>query len=94
MSSLSVADAEGPWVEPDFESSLISRCRANWSIPVADLTNYVLATFIRQRKALSLVIPEAERRLAINYVDDTELYDEELAVAVHEAKKSGHHYTQ
>ena len=85
MTSLSVADVRGPWVDPDFESSLIARCRENWSVPVSEVSNYVLATFIRQRIALGLVVPEAKRRIAAGYVDDTELYDEELSVAVSEA---------
>ncbi|MBZ6072941.1 contact-dependent growth inhibition system immunity protein [Aeromonas schubertii] len=85
MKSLSVADVEGTWVEPNFESSLIARCRSNWSVPVSEVSNYVLATFIRQRIALRLVVPEAKRRIAAGYIDDTELYDEELMVAVSEA---------
>jgi hypothetical protein len=80
-----VADVEGPWVDPEFESSLIERCRRNWSVPVGEISNYALATFIRQRIALKLVVPEAKRRLVIGYIDGTELYDEELATAVSEA---------
>ena len=82
---LSVADVQGPWVDPGFESSLIARCRANWSVPVSEVSNYVLATFIRQRFALGLVVPEAKRRIEAGFVDDTELYDEELSDAVAEA---------
>ena len=51
-------------------------------MPVSELSNYVLATFIRQRIALPLVLPEARRRLDARFMDDTELYDEELADAV------------
>jgi len=82
-----VADVEGPWCEPDFNSSLIERCRLNWSVPIGEISNHVLATFIRQRVALALVVPEAERRIVAAYTDDTELYDEELANAVTEAKQ-------
>ena len=85
MTSLSVADFQGPWIDPNFESSLIARCRENWSVPIFEVTNCVLATFIRQRIALGLVVPEAKRRIAAGYFDDTELYDEELLVAVSEA---------
>lgn len=84
METRSVADIVGPWLQPNFESSLIERLRSNWSTPVEQVSNYVLATFIRQRIALTLVLPEAQRRLAIGYCDDTELYDEELFVAVSE----------
>lgn len=89
MEHRSVADAEGKWVEPDFHSSLIERCRENWTVPVSDVSNYVLATFIRQRKALSVVIPEARRRIALGFTDGTELYDDELSVAVREAPNAG-----
>jgi hypothetical protein len=85
MKHLSVADIEGPWVDPGFESGLIDRCRANWSVPVSELSNYALATFIRQRRALGLVVPEAQRRIRIEFTDGTELYDDELSVAVSEA---------
>ena len=73
METRSVADVEGPWVEPRLNSSLIERCRANWAVPVGALTNYVLATFIRQRWALSLVAPKAERQLRVQCLDNTEL---------------------
>ena len=85
MERLCVADIAGPWSEPNFESSLIERLRRNWSVPVAELSNYALATFIRQRIALQLVVPEAKRRLEVSFTDGTELYDEELQVAVSEA---------
>ncbi|MBC3807666.1 hypothetical protein H8K52_09955 [Undibacterium seohonense] len=85
METRSVADVAGAWVDPDFESSLIERCRKNWNVPVGEISNYVLSTFIRQRIALALVIPEAKRRLAAGFVDDTELYDDELANAVAES---------
>jgi hypothetical protein len=88
MEGRSVADVEGPWVEADFNSSLIERCRKNWSIPVSKLSNYALATFLRQKFALDIVIPEGQRRLQTNFVDDTELYDDELDNAVQEALKA------
>jgi hypothetical protein len=84
----SVADEEGPWTDPDFESSLIQRCRLNWHVPVGSLSNYALATFIRQKIALGLVVPEARRRLAACYRDGTELHDKELAVAVAAAPRA------
>ena len=80
-----VADVEGPWVDPDFESGLIERCRRGWNTPVAELTNELLATYLRQKFALSLVVPEARKRLAAKFVDDTELYDEDLEDALKSA---------
>lgn len=88
MKDKSVADIEGPWVEPELNSGLIQRCRNNWSVPISQVTNHVLATFIRQKIALSIAIPEAKSRLERGYIDDSELYDEELEVAVNEAPKN------
>ncbi|WP_028104306.1 hypothetical protein [Pseudoduganella violaceinigra] len=80
-----VADIAGPWLQPDFESGLIARCRENWSIPVGQISNYVLATFIRQEIAWVITIPEARRRIAAGFFDDSESYDNELFIAVSEA---------
>jgi hypothetical protein len=77
-----VADVEGPWVDPNWNSSLIERCRRGWNTPVVELTNELLATYLRQKIALSLVVPEARKRLAEGHVDDTELYDDELVNAL------------
>jgi hypothetical protein len=85
MESRSIADLEGPWVDPDFESGLIERCRRNWNTPVSELSNQVLATFLRQRFGLEIVIPEARRRVASGYDDDSELYDGELEAALRDA---------
>jgi hypothetical protein len=49
------------------------------------LTNELLATYLRQKIALSLVVPEARKRIAAKFVDDTELYDEELENALKSA---------
>jgi hypothetical protein len=82
---ITVADVEGPWVDPGFDSGLVERCKRGWNTPVAELTNDVLATYLRQKIALSLVVPEARRRVAAGIVDDTELYDDELANALRAA---------
>jgi hypothetical protein len=82
MEKQAVADIVGPWVDPGFDSSLIGRCRDNWSVPVGEITNHVLATFIRQQIALGLVVPEAQRRIASGYTDETEILDDELALAI------------
>jgi hypothetical protein len=83
-----VADVEGPWVAPNFESGLIERCRRGWNTPVVELTNELLATYLRQKIALSLVVPEARRRIAAGHEDDTELYDQELQEALQAATGS------
>ena len=85
MELRSVADIEGPWVEQSFDSSLIQRCKENWNIPVSMLTNYALATFVRQKFAPEICVIEAKRRIKIGFTDDTEMYDEELEYAVRES---------
>jgi len=82
MKSLSVADVEGPWVDPDFDSGLIERCRRYWNVPVPELPNEILATYLRQRIAFQLVMPEARKRLEAGFDDDSEIYDGELAQAL------------
>jgi hypothetical protein len=77
-----VADIHGPWVDPDMDSGLIQRCKLHWNTPVTELTNAMLATYLRQRFALSLLVAEARKRIAENFVDDTELYEQELEEAL------------
>jgi hypothetical protein len=82
MEQRSVGDIEGPWTEQEFDSSLIQRCRENWGVPISQVTNDVLATFIRQRVGLPIVVPEAKYRVGAHYEDDSETYDGELASAL------------
>ena len=84
----SVAEILGAWVEQSFDSSLIQCCKDNWTIPVDELTNAALATFVRQEFALEIVLDEAKKRIASGYLDDTEKYDEELEVAVNGVRKT------
>ena len=77
-----VEDVEGPWRDPNFESGLIQRCRQYWSVPVERLPNEALATFLRQKLGLAVVVPEAKRRVESSFDDDSELYDGELANAL------------
>ena len=39
-----VADVVGPWVDPQWESGLIEKCKRGWNTPVTELTNELLAT--------------------------------------------------
>jgi hypothetical protein len=82
MKSLSVSDVLGPWKDPDFNSGLIERCKNNWCVPVSDLTNQVLATYLRQDIAVEIMIPEARKRVEVGIDDDSELYDGELSEAL------------
>lgn len=82
MKSKSVADVEGPWVDPDFDSGLIARCKSFGDVPITELPNEALATYLRQRIALQLIIPEARKRVEANFDDDSEMYEGELAAAL------------
>ena len=83
-----VADVEGPWVDPNFDSGLIQRCRDYWSVPVAELPNEIVATYLRQRIALQILVPEARRRIEAGYDDDSEMYDGELPEALRGAERN------
>jgi hypothetical protein len=78
----SIADLLGPWVEPDWDSGLIERCRQAWSKPLRDLSREELATLLRQRIAVEHVLPIAKRRVHDGIDDDTEMYDGELEAAI------------
>ncbi len=86
MKSQSVSEILGAWLEPKFESGLISRLRDSWNVPISELTNEMLATFLRQGIALHAILPEARQRLASFIDDNSELYEGELASAVQEAQ--------
>jgi hypothetical protein len=84
-----VEDVLGPWRDAGFESGLVQRCRQFWSVPVAKLPNKALATYLRQGMALSLIAPEARRRIEANFHDDSELYEDELANALRQSEDAG-----
>jgi hypothetical protein len=88
MTAKCVADIEGPWREPDFESGLLARCRDAWQVPVEQLSDEMVATFLRQKIGLPIVILEARRRVNLRMTDDSELYDGELIMAL-QAAESG-----
>ena len=82
----SLAEIEGPWKEPNFESGLIERLHAAWSKPVESLTNHELATCLRQRIAVDHLLLLAKRRIEDGFDDDTEIYDAELARTIKETE--------
>jgi hypothetical protein len=86
--TISIADILGPWVEPDWDSGLIARCRNAWSKPLRDLSREELATLLRQRFAIEHLLPIAKKRLADGDDDDTEIFDGELAEAIEYATKA------
>jgi transcriptional accessory protein Tex/SPT6 len=82
----SVADIEGPWIDPEASSGLIERCKRYWNVPVIQLPDVMVATYLRQKIASQLMIGEAERRFASGHTDKSELYDGELAEALKSAR--------
>jgi hypothetical protein len=90
LRSPSVSYFVGKWVDSDFDSGLIQRCKEAWDKPISELTNEELATFLRQNIAVSQILPEAVKRLEINYDDDSEFYDGELKRIVAEIHSNKH----
>jgi hypothetical protein len=86
MESRSAADAEGPWIDtPGPDTGLVLRFKKHWNVPIIELSNAMLATFLRQRIALALVIPEARKRIESGIEDGSKLYDGELAESLERA---------
>ncbi len=81
MTNKTVADVEGEWVDSDFKSGLIERCKRFWNVPITELPDEMVATYLRQEIATDLMIEEARRRLASGKSDDTEMYDGEMGIA-------------
>ncbi len=82
----SLAEIEGPWEEPNFESGLIDRLRAAWSKPTEYLTNHEVAACLRQKIAIDHLLPLAKKRIGDGFDDDTEGHDTELADAIEETE--------
>ena len=78
----SIADILGPWVETDWGSGLIEKCRRAWNKPFTELTNEELATLLRQDIAVAHILPIAEDRIRKGVDDDTEMYEGELEEAI------------
>jgi hypothetical protein len=78
----SIADLLGPWVDPNFQSGLILRCKAAWYKPLEDLTNLELATFLDQRIGIDHVLPIAKNRVESKIDDDTEYYEGHLNASI------------
>ena len=87
MNTKRVADIDGPWVEPDWDSGLIDRLRRSWNIPICELSNEMLATFLRQDIATDWILEEAIKRLNAGFDDDSEMYEGELAEKVQQTRE-------
>ena len=86
--SISLAEILGPWVEPDWDSGLIARCRGAWNKPLRDLSREELATLLRQRFAVEELLPVAKKRLEHGIDDETEMFEGELKEAIEYASKA------
>jgi hypothetical protein len=86
MNVQSVADVEGP-LPPDEGpmTGLIERCVKHWSVPVNELPDHMVATYLQQGIATSLMIAEARRRIDSGIFDDSEWYEGQLAEALRRA---------
>jgi hypothetical protein len=84
----SIADLIGPWVDSEWETSLILRCKEAWNKPLKELTNKELATFLQQRIATTQILPIAKKRVENNLDDDTEFYEGELKEAIEAVEQS------
>jgi hypothetical protein len=89
MNFQSVADIAGPWNDTEWDSGLVERCRKSWNIPINELSNEMLATFLRQQIATDLILEEATRRLTAGFDDGSEVDKVELKVAVETARERG-----
>jgi hypothetical protein len=87
LGELSVRNIVGPWVEPNFKSGLIDRCRKIWDKPIQSLTNWELATLLEQRIAVPHVLPVAKARIEQGIKDNTELFDGQLRQDVEKASE-------
>ncbi len=82
-----VSDIEGVWVDAGFSSGLVERCKTARNKPFDTLTNEEMATFLRQKTAVSQLLPLAERRIAEGIDDQTEMFNGELRDIVARLRK-------
>lgn len=77
-----IADILGPWVDSDWGSGLIERCKGAWNKPLDELTDQELATLLRQDIATEHILPLAENRILMGFDDSTEICDGDLERAI------------
>jgi hypothetical protein len=84
----SLSDLVGPWIDSDWNTGLIERCKNAWSKPLRNLSREELATLLRQRIAVEHLLPIAKKRLEDGVDDDTETFEGELAEAIEYASNA------
>ncbi|WP_130430373.1 hypothetical protein [Rivibacter subsaxonicus] len=82
-----VADIAGPWIG-EASTGLLERCKVHWNVPIAQLSDLMIATFLSQGVATDEMLGEAKYRLASRPRDDTEHFDGQLEEAVRRADGS------
>jgi hypothetical protein len=82
---LSVSAVMGPW-QGDATTGLMERCRDSWDIPLTELSDLMVATYLNQDIAVIKMCEEAEIRLERKVRDDTEYFDGQLSEALLNAK--------
>ena len=83
--NLKLSEIEGAW-EGECPTPLVERCKASWETPLAELSDRMVATYLRQKLGKQFMLIEAKRRLDEGTQDDTQLYDGELFEAYENAK--------
>ena len=88
MQSKTLAEAIGPWADPDFESGLIKTCREAWDKSFDSLSRREVAVLLRQKVAIPQLLPVASALLE-SEDDDTEVDEGELSRAIVFAQENG-----
>ena len=78
--NLSVKDILGEW-EGETPTGLVRRIRDAWDVPLRQLSDKMVITFLNQKIAPTYVILETERRLKNEVRDGSELFDLQLKEA-------------
>lgn len=86
-SSPAVSDLVGPWSGATL-TGLTQRCRDAWDIPLTNLTDLMVATFLNQNVAVAEMLVEAKRRLETRKRDESEYFDGQLLEAVERANRT------
>ena len=82
---MSVSSIIGPW-EGDAATGLMRRCRDSWQVPLCELSDLMVATYISQQIAEVKMCEEAEFRLKNKERDDTEYFDGQLQESLVDAR--------
>lgn len=86
-SNLTVSNLVGPWFG-NADTGLMQRCKEAWDIPLANLNDLMVATFLNQNIAVTHVLIEAKRRMEEQERDDSEYFDGQLLEAIERAQSS------